>query len=193
VAKLSSCLHPPNRRTWTSHPNNTQSGCAPVSYTDTQAPRIRGLRGSHTVCVFFATVIAHDLPKNDIAQFFVHAYGYRIANSHVQVDKVAVMTASPPARHEKRQTGRKQLIDTRFAVVQRTPPTTCKECVPGPQRIVQGTTHALRPHTYKCSEILSRECISCCAKPKRRNSGATVTAVTCPCQCSPLPSALPNI
>lgn len=82
-----------------------------------------GSRGSHTVCVFFATIIAHDLPKNDIAQFFVHAYGYRIAYSHVQVDKVAVMTASPPARHEKRQTGRKQLIDTQFAVVQRTPPT----------------------------------------------------------------------
>ena len=36
---------------------------------------------------------------------------------------------------------------------------------------------------------LSNECINCCAKPKRRNSGATVTAVTWPCQCSPLPSA----
>jgi len=37
----------------------------------------------------------------------------------------------------------------------------------------------------------SRLCISLAARPRRRYSGATVSAVTWPCQCSADPSALP--
>lgn len=44
--------------------------------------------------------------------------------------------------------------------------------------------------TY-CSEICSRLFISFPANPRRRNSGATVSAVTWPCHFSPPPSAFP--
>ena len=46
--------------------------------------------------------------------------------------------------------------------------------------------------TYTLSEQTSSIFISFSARARRLNSGATVTAVTCPCQFVPVPSALPN-